>query len=55
MSDFVEEFYVPLFDSPPVVKASFMFRMLDFDDDGYLHASDLVQAQQYIDELSDFG
>ena len=29
--------------------------MLDFDDDGYLHASDLVEAQEFIDELSDFG
>ena len=55
MNDFVESFYVPLFDSPPVVKAGFMFKMLDFDDDGYLHASDLVQAQQFVDELSDFG
>ena len=32
-----------------------MFRMLDFYNDGYLHASDLVQAQQLNDELSDFG
>ena len=32
-----------------------MFRMLDFDADGYLHASDIVEAQQFIDELSDFG
>ena len=42
MIDFVENFYVPLFESPPVVKAKFLFKMLDFDDDGYLHASDLV-------------
>ena len=32
-----------------------MFRLLDFDNDGYLHASDLVEAQEYIDEVSDFG
>lgn len=32
-----------------------MFKMLDFDDDGYLHASDLVNAQAYCDELSEFG
>ena len=32
-----------------------MFKMLDFDDDNYLHASDLVEAQEIIDELSDFG
>ena len=37
------------------MKANFMFRMLDFDGDGYLHASDLVQAQQFVDELSNFG
>ena len=58
MNDFVEQFYVPLFESPPIVKAQFMFRMLDFDEDGYLHASDLVLAQEYFkksDELSDFG
>ena len=42
MIDFVENFYIPLFDSPPIVKASIMFKMLDFDEDGYLHASDLV-------------
>ena len=42
MNDFVEHFYIPLFESPPVVKANFMFKMLDFDNDGYLHASDLV-------------
>ena len=35
--------------------ANFMFRILDFDGDGYLHASDLVQAQSYCDELSEFG
>ena len=55
MEDFIEQFYDPLFVHPPIVKANFMFRMLDFDDDGYLHASDLVKAQQYVDELSDFG
>ena len=46
---------MPLFEKPPIVKASFMFKMLDFDDDNYLHASDLVEAQEIIDELSDFG
>lgn len=52
---FIDNFYYPLFEHPPIVKASFMFKMLDFDNDGYLHASDLVQAQEFIDELSDFG
>lgn len=45
MDDFVEQFYIPLFESPPIVKANFMFKILDFDDDGYLHASDLVEVQ----------
>ncbi len=45
MDDVIELLYIPLFDSPPIVKANFMFRMLDFDGDGYLHASDLVHAQ----------
>lgn len=53
--DFIKNFYVPLFDSVPIVKAKFMFKILDFDGDGYLHASDLVQAQQFVDELSEFG
>ena len=53
--DFIENFYIPLFEAPPIVKANFMFRMLDFDGDGYLHASDLVTAQEYFDEMSDFG
>jgi len=44
MDDFVNYFYIPLFESPPVVKASFMFRMLDFDDDGFLHARDITDA-----------
>ena len=55
MDDLIENLYLPLFESPPIVKANIMFKMLDFDEDGYLHASDLVVAQQYIDELSDFG
>ena len=55
MDDLIENLYMPLFESPPIVKANIMFKMLDFDDDGYLHASDLVMAQQYIEELSDFG
>ena len=42
MSDFVDNFYYPMFESPPVVRANIMFKMLDFDEDGYLHASDLV-------------
>ena len=46
---------MPLFEKPPIDKANFMFRLLDFDNDGYLHASDLVEAQEYIDEVSDFG
>ena len=54
MDQFIENFYVPLFDSPPIVKAQFMFKMLDFDGDGYLHAYDLVEAQKLVDELSDF-
>ena len=52
---FIEKFYIPLFEKPPIVKANFMFKMLDFDGDNYLHASDLVEAQEIIDELSDFG
>ena len=32
-----------------------MFKMLDIDGDGYLHASDIVEVQDIIDELSDFG
>jgi len=55
MDEFIEGFYTPLFDSAPIIKAQFMFRLLDFDNDGILHASDLVQAQQFVDELSDFG
>ena len=52
---FIDEFYTPLFEKTPIVKADFMFRMLDFDGDGILHAHDLVQAAEFIDELSDFG
>ena len=52
---FIEQFYIPLFEKPPIVKANFMFKMLDIDGDGYLHASDLVEVQDIIDELSDFG
>lgn len=55
METFVEKFYKPLFEEPPIIKAQFMFKMLDFDNDGYLHASDLVHAQTYCDELSEFG
>lgn len=44
MDQFIGRFYVPLFESKPIVKAQFMFDLLDFDGDGYLHASDLVQA-----------
>lgn len=55
MNDLIENLYIPLFESPPIIKASFMFKMLDFDQDGYLHASDLTQTQEIIDELSDFG
>ena len=40
--DFIEKLYTPLFNSANMVKANFMFQMLDFDEDGYLHASDLV-------------
>lgn len=32
-----------------------MFKMLDFDEDGYLHASDLVKAQEFCDDMSEFG
>ena len=53
--EFIEKFYIPLFEKPPIVKANFMFKMLDIDGDGYLHASDLVECQDIIDELSDFG
>lgn len=52
---FIDNFYIPLFESAPILKAQFMFRMLDFDGDGYLHASDLVQAQGFLEEESDFG
>ena len=52
---FVEKFYKPLFEESPIIKAQFMFKMLDFDGDGYLHASDLVEAQSYCDEMSEFG
>ena len=52
---FIDNFYIPLFESAPLLKAQFMFRMLDFDGDGYLHASDLVQAQGFLEEESDFG
>ena len=55
MEDLIEQLYLPLFEKPPIDKANFMFRLLDFDNDGYLHASDLVEAQEYIDEVSDFG
>lgn len=55
METFIEKFYKPMFEEPPVIKAQFMFKMLDFDEDGYLHASDLVKAQDFCDELSEFG
>ena len=32
-----------------------MFKLLDFDNDGYLHASDMIQTQEHIDPESDFG
>ena len=47
---------MPLWEDPdPLARAKFMFKMLDFDSDGYLHASDLVRAQELIDIESDFG
>ena len=55
MDDFIDQFYKPLFDMTPMDKANFMFKLIDFDNDGIIHASDLVEAQQYIEELSDFG
>ena len=53
--DFIDQFYTPLFDSPPIEKALFMFRMLDFDNDGFLDARDLDKAQEFVDKQSDFG
>lgn len=41
---FISNFYTPLYKSSPIARARFIFRMLDFDEDGYLHASDLVTA-----------
>ena len=55
LDEFIQKFYMPLWEAPPIQKAKIMFRMLDFDNDGILHASDLVTAQEYFDELSDFG
>ena len=55
MDDFIEDFYKPLFEETPMVRANFMFKMLDFDEDGIIHASDLVRANEYIDEVSEFG
>lgn len=46
---------MPLFTGTPLTRANWLFSMLDFDNDGYLHASDLVEAQRYADPLSDFG
>ena len=53
--DFVQQFYTPLFDSPPIEKAIYLFRLLDFDNDGYLDARDLDKAEQFVDKQSDFG
>ena len=56
IDDFIEKFYVPLWeDEDPLARARFMFKMLDYDGDGYLHASDLVRAQEAVDTGSDFG
>ena len=53
--DFIQQFYTPLFDSPPIEKAIYLFRLLDFDNDGYLDARDLDKAEQFVDKQSDFG
>ena len=56
VDDFIEQLYVPLWESEdPLARARLMFRMLDFDGDGYLHACDLVRAQELVDAGSDFG
>ena len=52
---FIEDFYMPLFQGTPFMRANWLFSMLHFDGDGYLHATDLVEAQRYADPLSDFG
>lgn len=44
MDDFIDQFYKPLFDMTPMDKANFMFKLIDFDNDGIIHASDLVEA-----------
>ena len=53
--EFREKFYKPMFEDVPLARANLMFKMLDFDGDGFLHASDLVEAATYCDELSTFG
>ena len=56
IDDFIENFYVPLWESEdPLDRARFIFKLMDFDGDGYLHASDLVRTQEVIDTESDFG
>ena len=43
LDDFLENFYMPLFESQDSFdRAKFMFRLMDFDNDGYLHASDMI-------------
>ena len=32
-----------------------MFKLMDFDNDGYLHPSDLLSTKELIDPESDFG
>ena len=47
---------MPLFESQDSLdRAKFMFKLMDFDNDGYLHASDMIQTQEHIDPESDFG
>lgn len=32
-----------------------MFKLLDFDNDGYLHAFDLSEVDKLVESISDFG
>ena len=47
---------MPLFESnDPLDRVKIIFKLMDFDDDGYLHPSDLINTQELIDPESDFG
>lgn len=44
LKEFIEKFYIPAMEGTMKSRVQFLFKMLDKDDDGILHATDLLQA-----------